>query len=185
MNPKIIYIGGIKGVGKTTLINSLTPELLDYQIVDVTIQMREYTDLHNRDQLDEITVVDRFKARKYAFPKVLQDTQKNKLIFDSHFCIPSIYGHEWGFPWSFISNVNILILITSKPDIILERLRQDISRNRGRVSLSEVELDIKIEEIYADFIAKTINKPLYIIENNNNVEDSKNTLLKTISEYAL
>lgn len=149
MNPNIIYTGGIKGVGKTTLVNSLKPELSDYEIVDVTIQMREYADLYNRDQLDEITVVDRFKAREYAFPKALQDRKQNKLIFDSHFSIPSIYGHEWGFPLSFISDVKVLILITSTPDFILERRKQDVSRNRGRVSLLEVELDMKIESFYA------------------------------------
>lgn len=184
MSRQIIYIGGIKGVGKTTLINSLKPALSNYEIVDVTIHMREYTDLHNRDQLDEITVVDRFKAREYAFPKALQEKNQNKLIFDSHFCIPSVYGHEWGFPWSFIPDVNILVLITSTPNLILERRQQDINRKRGRVSLSEIELDMRIEMVYAEFIAKTINKPLYIIENSD-VENSKNILLETISEYNL
>lgn len=181
MNPNIIYIGGAKGVGKSTLISSIESELPNCEVIDVTIWMREYTNLNYRDQLDEITIVDRYKAREYAFPQALKNKTLHNLIFDSHFCIPSIYGHEWGFPSSFAENVNTFILITSEPKKILERRQKDTSRHRGKIDLETIELDLVVEKRYAGFIAQKVNKPYHIIQNNV-FETARNHLLKIIQE---
>jgi adenylate kinase len=159
-----VYIGGVKGVGKTRLSTSILNKTA-YHIVDVAEIMMEYSQAEHRDSLDEKSIDDRIAAREHAFQKAVQENCLWDTVFDSHFSIPNPNGHEWGIAWSHVACFKALVLVTAKAELILERRRKDTHRRRDALSLGAIKLDIEVERLYAEFVSETCNIPLFIVDN--------------------
>jgi len=176
---RAVYLGGVKGVGKTALLKSLKNRIA-YTIVDPPSEMLEYVTSDARDQLDELSATDRISARSRAFERILSAQYFQEIIIDGHFSLSTDYGHEWAIPKNSISRLGPFILITADPARILERRIKDDDRQRDVSNLAEIRLDMEIERLYAIFVSEVTGRPLYIVENND-FATARGLLLRVLS----
>lgn len=184
----VIYIGGVKGVGKTFVLREVFNQLsqcgISYERAKVAEVMFEL--LKNQgvievyDELEEVLTEMKKKIRIQAFQNILANRKRN-LIFDGHYAISSAFGYEFGIPLETIEKINHLLLLYNDPGMILERRKKDMSKKREN-NLEKVKLDLVIEKEFAEFYAYKIGRELKMIKSDNEASSKLINFLKEVME---
>lgn len=180
----VIYTGGIKGVGKTTLLSKLLahPSVINLEYKRVKIAEKMFRILQERglikeyEELQTIDVEIQKEVRAEAFKEAFKE--QGNLIFDGHYAISSPYGYSFGIPVEIIKEIDCYVLLYNSPKVIERRRREDTSKKR-ELDLSKIKLDLKVEEAFASFYANITGKTLIKIKTDNKTLDK---MIKILNE---
>lgn len=183
----VVYIGGIKGVGKSTVFFKLLahPSIIDLhykraKIAEKMFEMLQARRLIKRyEELETINIELKKEIRLRVFQEVLK--KEGNLIFDGHYAISSSYGYSYGIPLEMVGKIDYFVLLHHNPKVILERRKKDTSKERD-LSLKKIELDLILEEALAKFYASITGKTLIRIKTDNKAPYRLMNFLKEVNK---
>ncbi len=141
----MIIVMGIPGAGKTTLLNNL--KLGEYKIVnygDLMFEEAQKEGIKDRDQMRKQPLEFQKRIQRKVVERIVQ--MGEKVILDTHCSIKTPEGYLPGLPYEILKNFNPshLVLVTAKPEEILERRRSDTTRKRDDEELESISEHEKI-----------------------------------------
>lgn len=154
-----IYIGGNNGVGKTTIIKKFSKNN-DYFAIVGSELTTSITRLIPKTPETEDIITQMFK-QEYL--------KHDNLIIDGHFYIGDAEK----------SCFDLFIIMTAKPEIVLERRLSNSEKNRE----TTMESVLKEEEKTITRAIKSGVQPIFVLYNNGNIEQTLSDLKKIISFY--
>lgn len=178
----IVYVGGVKGVGKSFTLDPVFSQLKDYQrakVAEVMFKLLKKQKLIGQyDDMEKVSSSLKDKVRLQAFQEILEVTSGN-LVFDGHYAISSASGYNFGIPLEVVKEFNSLILLYNIPEIVLQRRQGDVSKKR-ELDLVRIELDLSTEEAFARFYGRIIGEKVKIIRTDNNASFRLISYLKEV-----
>lgn len=169
-----IYIGGIPGVGKSTLVQTIRIRAIREKIsTEVMNGAPILCRLANVETAEELRRLPEEK-RKALRPKLydiiyLLMKQKPETIwlFDGHFCYFDWYGKRYGVrpiqSWDKELILGIIVL-TAQPETIARRRMKDGRQDR-KLDLDFIRKELKKETRIAQSQAQKLKKPIKFIIN--------------------
>lgn len=184
----IVYVGGIKGVGKSFIFRKIFSQLetndLSYERAKVAEAMfellRQQGLIRDYNELDTIGSEIRNKVRLQAFQEILMNA-KQDLIFDGHYSIPTVFGYEYGIPLEIIKEIGYLVLLYNTPEVVLNRRGEDKSKRR-EADVEKGKLDLAVEEAFAQFYASRFGKKIIKIKTDDEATSKLINFLKEVSK---
>ncbi|MCL5407895.1 MAG: adenylate kinase [Candidatus Thermoplasmatota archaeon] len=163
-----VIIGGIPGVGKTTVLDELVRE--GYRVEnygDVMLKeaiSREYA--KNRDELRKLPVEEQKEIQKIAAEKL---SQFDDVIIDTHFSVSTKDGYLPGLPIPVLNvlHPDLLISMEADPLDIFERRKNDPMRNRDKDSLERIRAHLEANRSYGITYSAMTGSPLLVVMNEN------------------
>lgn len=163
----IIFVGGIHGVGKTTLCKKLSRQLsIEHFSSSDLISMLDTQRIRQDKRVDDIQ-----DNQNILLEAVEYFLDKNKVYFlDGHFCLIDSDNSIREIPVKVFELLGIkgIIIISDNENEILERLR---ARDNRDYSLEFIRKFQEKEIYYASHVAKLIKVPLRIIDISNEESD--------------
>lgn len=194
MTSQAVIIGGVPGVGKTTVINR-TIEMLVKK--DIMINLQIFGSVMLDIAAEKFNVKDRDELRKLD-PEMQKDIQRtaairineraigNITIVDTHFAIKTGDGSFLqGIPkWvSDAIDPKILVLIETNPYEIAKRRKKDKKRKRDKESTERLKIHQEINRTIATTICQKTGALLAIIVNQNGkVDEAAKELTKILEK---
>ena len=179
---KCIYIGGVKGVGKSSLLKAALKGLKrEIPIGKGSVIMKELASLESVEELclldPEKRAILRDKSQDIMF------NSKKDFVLDGHYSIPAKNGnYEFPFDKRHWQKIAAFAIITSTPDEVYARRASDVNIKPRELSQDAILADLQIEIKTAKELAKKYCKPLHIIENDSNFEKAALELQKIIEK---
>jgi len=157
MSNNLFFIGGIHGVGKTTLCTKLSkdfsiPVYTASEIIDKTITEKEimYSEVENNQKLliEGLSVL-------------LKSTD---IILDGHFVLLGQKGEVIRIAIDTFKDMNpkMIFVLTAPPQEIYKRL---LKRDNTHYPLETLERLQREEVFHANNVSKVLNIPLYVLDN--------------------
>jgi adenylate kinase len=173
---KIAIVGGVPGVGKTTVINHVLDfakeegfevSILVYGTVMMEIAKSDYN-IQSRDDLRKQTPAIQKEIQKRAGMRIAERARGKVVIVDTHYTIKIGSGSFLqGIP-QWVSDVlqpSLLVLIETHPDEIIQRRNVDDSRDRDEDSASVLFEHQLINKTVASTICQKTGALLAVIKN--------------------
>jgi len=175
-----IYLGGINGVGKTTIAKLLQNK--GFSHIQCSNILLNYFELKEQKELENIPQ----KKKQYVMEKIIpKEIRKyTKVVIDAHYVTPLKNGKYYtkSLNSKLAHEVNYLIHLTAPPTLILNRRIRDLSNRARDLNISNICRD-QLESInVAQNLSKKHSVPLIAIGNNSN---PKITVNKILSEVGL
>ena len=172
----IAIIGGVPGVGKTTVINKAleiaqenSVEIANFVFGSVMMEIaeKEYN-VQDRDALRKLPTDTQKQIQRYAAIKIADRARGKITIVDTHYMIKTGVGHFLpGIP-SWVSDAlkpKLLVLIEADPKAITSRRSEDDSRLRDADTLELLKDHQAINKAIAVSISQQTGALISIIEN--------------------
>ncbi|MHA1462775.1 MAG: adenylate kinase [Candidatus Heimdallarchaeota archaeon] len=179
---KIVIVGGVPGVGKTTVINKVQ-ELAKAEKMKITIIVfgsvmmeiaSELFNFHDRDNLRKLPSEKQKIIQKEAAVRIAKRSWGKLTIVDTHYTIKTRTGkYLQGIP-SWVSNAlkpKLLVLIETNPVNISKRRSVDDSRLRDEENLDLLKEHQEINRTSAATICQKTGALLAIIKNKQDLAD--------------
>ncbi|MDP7976627.1 MAG: adenylate kinase [Nitrososphaeria archaeon] len=153
---KLAIIGGIAGVGKTTVLNVFYEKLkaknVDFETFvygTVMLNEAEKAGIKDRDQMRNLPYEKQVELQKSAAKRIASSKSYLKVV-DTHFQIPTPFGYLPGIPMHVarILKPTHLFLITAPAELIIKRRMNDPTRKREIIPLEKVEEEIEYSRMY-------------------------------------
>lgn len=175
-NSRIAIIGGVPGVGKTTVINKALEfaESEGFEILTIvygTIMMKiakNEFDINHRDMLRKLPVCEQKEIQRLAAFKIADRARDKVTIVDTHFMIRTGDGFFLpGIPKWVVTTLEpkLLVLIEANPKEITKRRSGDDSRSRDQETIDLLLDHQEINKNAAVTISQQTGALLSIIEN--------------------
>jgi adenylate kinase len=165
-----VIIGGIPGVGKTTVLNGLKSSGIRVENYgDVMLsEARERGLVQTRDEIRKLPVQIQKEIQVVAARKL---SSLSDVVIDTHFSVVTNSGYLPGLPYSILTilNPHLLISIEADPLEIFERRRRDSDRKRDHDSLEKIRQHLEANRSYGFSYSAFTGAPLLIVLN----EDGK------------
>lgn len=176
---KNYFIGGINGVGKTTILTEISKKDSNFEVIKISICLMNWLGIKEKDSIAFTKVPESIKSRELV--KMMESLikrgqlSKKTLLFDSHYIIPTNRGLVEA-TGNWISNMDSLFILTSPAEEILARIEgEEIKTGRQRSIINTnmpQKQKLNILRIYqekcldcAKSISKKYKLPLYEITN--------------------
>lgn len=180
----IILVLGVKGVGKSTLINQLTPSIKNSEIVNFGTAMVEHAKklgIKDREELSSLSVSNQRMLQAETAKNIHELSEKGKIVFvDTHAHYLSQKGRVIlpGLPEVLLSNLrpSLILLLVTEPGIIYERRTNDEKkgkRHRNPESIPEIKNIQKLEIITATDISTDFGIPIKILDRTGGLKELK------------
>lgn len=153
-----IYIGGNNGVGKTTLLREFKKLHNEYEIFTSSQVVMQTHNLKSREEIKNIKVDNTLLQKFYD--------GYNDMLLDAHFYLRECER----------TTMDLFIFMTAKPEIILNRRKQDNTRIRELT----MESVIKEEQDTLNRIISSNIEPVFVLDNNLSIENTLKQLEKII-----
>ncbi len=156
---KIIFIGGIHGVGKTTICKHLAKEIsiTHYSASDL-IRKFANSEINNNKRTTNI------KGNQNLLLQAIQQIapKESKILLDGHFCLLNSQGKVTQIPPQTFKDIApcLLIMCTAPPEEIANRLER---RDGYRPDIEGLKAFQKAEIEYAVEIKKLLGVSLFVI----------------------
>ena len=156
----LVFLGGVHGVGKTTLCNEVFKPI-NFYCVTASSLIKEYgLAIQKNKQVNNI------EHNQVALIEQLNKEKKNynKIALDGHFCLINNSNKIEPIEIGVFRDINpkILILLQDCPVKITKRL---VGRDKNKWNTSLVEEFQNREQQHAQYISNMLNIPLHIIDN--------------------
>lgn len=187
-----LYIGGVPGVGKSTVISSLLTKAIQEKIEIEKMTsapiLCELAGLKTTGELRRLSEEKREKLRSKMYD-IIHDILRQKpdtlWIFDGHFCYFDWSGKKFGVrpiqSWDRELMIGIIVL-TARPETILSRRMADKRPDR-KLSFNFIKKEIEKEIEIAKFQAASLKKPIIFIANENGeAEENAEKILRLIKK---
>ena len=182
----INIVVGLSGVGKSTVLEeAMLLSDKDYKLVNYGDKMMETAKEHgvNRDEMKELDVETYREIQKDAADKILELSQEDDLIVDTHSAIKTPHGYIPGLPRSSIEEMkpSKIIMLTASAEEIWERTQEDGDRDREHESQEDIQEYLDIAQEMASADAVLTGAYMKIIENKDGrAEKAAEELVKTL-----
>ncbi len=152
-NKKVVIVG-IPGVGKTTVVTKVV-EILKQKNISVTVvsfgtlmfEEAQKNGIKDRDEIRKLTMEQQQKFQKLAAERIAK-LSDDVVIIDTHAFISTPSGFYPGMPdhvLQIIKPTNF-IAVFAKPEIILNRRREDNDRQRDIVSIDTIKKELAVQD---------------------------------------
>lgn len=150
---KLIFIGGIYGVGKGTFIDAVRSKCPSVEGLSCSTILKWENPAHKK-----VENVEENQNRLLANLPYFIDKDKEYML-DGHFCLLTENGTIERVPLDVFETINpdMILLIEEKPTVICQRLLQ---RDSVRYSIELVKSFLQEERIYAKEVAETLVIPI-------------------------
>lgn len=173
---KLAIVGGVPGVGKTTVINK-TLEFAQKENIEIktivygSIMMdiaRDNYNVQHRDELRKLSPEDQKEIQKEAARRIHQISLGNLTIVDTHYAIKIHSGlYLQGLP-KWVSDElkpNLLVLIETIPEDIAKRRNYDVTRERDEENIDQLLQHQEMNRTIATTICQNTGALLGIVVN--------------------
>ena len=191
----IIYVGGISGVGKTTIIEQVINIARKQGIkIETTKGLKILCKLVGVKTIKELRFVpEKIKAkfRSEMYCQIYESDKTNIAtikIADGHFCFFDIKEKKYAPRVIQRGDKNqtlFMIVITATPKNILKRRKQDNKlRSDRQLNFNSIKKEQKLELKIASNQAKSIGKPIEILKNREGkLDETINAFIHLIKKY--
>ena len=176
-----MIIGGIPGVGKTSVISlavkSLKEKGQNAKVVVFGTEMFEEAKraagVKNRDELRKLSLKDQRRLQDTT-AKRIAELRDNIVIVDTHIFVRTGGGNYYpGLPMrllDIIKPTNFIMIIADATEIV-NRRKNDTSRARDAISTQQIQYEIDISKLMVATCSILTGAPFIIIANNDNKMD--------------
>ncbi|NHJ40116.1 MAG: adenylate kinase [Asgard group archaeon] len=173
---KIAIVGGVPGVGKTTVVNhalyfakeeNFDVVILVFGSVMMEIAKTDYN-VQNRDELRNLSPAIQKEIQKRAAIRIAERSQGKIAIVDTHYTIKTGSGSFLQGVPQWVSdelNPSLLVIIETDPDEIIQRRSVDESRVRDYDTTSILFEHQLINKAVASTICQKTGALLAVIRN--------------------
>jgi adenylate kinase len=180
-NAKRVIIVGIPGVGKTTVI-SRAAELLRQKGHDTSVvifgslmleeQKSTEMKLMNRDEMRKLSVEEQ-RGLQGKVANRIATMKGDFVIIDTHLLINTDEGYYPGIPLHVLETIKPtnMIMIAAHPHDVLNRRKQDESRQRDIPTEIDVQNELDVTRVMIACCSVISGSPFLTIMNNNNEID--------------
>ncbi len=154
---KLIFFGGSKGVGKSSLAKEVSKNL-DLIYLNTGERFRKYRPNFQKEFIKELV------------------ESEGRYLIDTHYAVSSSrtpYNLSIGIDERYLMHLRfnskydgVIYLITADPEIILERRKQDRDPRRC-LELSQISKENNLNDVYSKIYASCLNLPRSIFNNEN------------------
>ncbi|HUU77248.1 MAG TPA: adenylate kinase [candidate division Zixibacteria bacterium] len=185
---KIAIVGGIPGVGKTTVINialeSAKKEGVEINTIVYGSEMMQIAkkdyNVQSRDDLRKLPPAEQKEIQRLAAISIAKKSAGKVTIVDTHYSIKTGSGtYLQGIP-SWVSdglNPRLLILIETIPENISLRRNTDPSRERDEEDIDRVKVHQELNRTIAATICQKSGALLGIIQNKQGIAEEAGKIL--------
>ncbi len=164
-----IVVGGVPGVGKSTVLNILKDKLgARLEIVNYGTVMLEEAKLRGAADRDEIRKLPAQVQREIqaSAARKIASMGAEFLVVDTHFSIKTPQGYLPGMPSHVVSALapGALVVLYASAEEVASRRAADPTRSRDS-SLESVREELEMEKLFAVAASNEIGAPLAIVEN--------------------
>jgi adenylate kinase len=189
---KRVIIGGIPGVGKTSVISSAVKSLIEKgknaKVVVFGTEMFEEAKrtagVKHRDELRKLSLKDQKRLQDMTAMRIA-DMQDNIVIVDTHIFVRTGGGYYYpGLPMHLLDIIKptSFVMIVADAIEIVNRRKNDTSRTRDAVSTQQVQYEIDISRLMVATCSILTGAPFTIIANNDNkMNEAASSLAKVLS----
>ncbi len=180
----IIYVVGIPGVGKSSVLKKAQEKLKNFKIINFgDLVFEKVKDkVKSRDEIVKKLKREEYLKIQIEVARELKGAAKN-LIIDTHLTLYTPFGFYPGIHKFVAREIppDLIIVITADPkEIYLRRIR-DKNRQRGILDIEILKLWQDFEIFYATNIMYEYDSYLKIIENREGLlNEAAEELVKTI-----
>ena len=187
---KRVIIGGIPGVGKTSVISSAVKSLNEKgknaKVVVFGTEMFEEAKrtagIKNRDELRKLSVKDQRRLQDMTARRIAE-MQESIVIVDTHIFVRTGEGYYYpGLPMrllEIIKPTSFVIIVADAAEIV-NRRKRDITRARDDISTEQVQYEIDISKLIVATCSVLTGAPFIIIANNDNKMDEAASCLTKV-----
>lgn len=175
----IIFVGGIHGVGKTTLCKKISSELS----IEYFSSSELISKLDSQRVNDDKIAHDIKDNQNILLDAVQQFLYKDRIyLLDGHFCLIDSEHSIKQIPLNTYESLGIkeIILLCNDEEIILKRLKD---RDNKEYSLEFIEKFQQNEIDYAQYVANKIRVPITTIDLSKEENDIENIIRDLSGRY--
>ena len=187
-NKRIVMIG-IPGVGKTTLLSKIEKILTDNKknitrisFGTLMFEVAKENGLIDRDDLRKLPVIEQQRIQKITAEKIASQNEEI-MIIDTHAFINSPEGYYPGLPEHVLKIIKPtnFISISAKPEEIYNRRMTDDTRNRDKITLSNIKKELDVQSGMISACAVITGSPVkHILNGEGKVDEAANKIIKAI-----
>jgi len=180
---------GIPGVGKTTLLSKIVKILTDNKksvgmisFGTLMFEVAKENGLTDRDELRKLPVAEQQRLQKIAAEKIASRND-DVIIIDTHAFITSPEGYYPGLPEHVLKIIKPtnFVSISAKPEEIYNRRMTDDTRNRDKITLSNIKKELDVQSGMISACAVITGSPVkHILNGEGKVDEAANKIIKAI-----
>ncbi|MEM0136233.1 MAG: adenylate kinase [Thermoplasmatales archaeon] len=177
-----VVIGGIPGVGKTTVLQYLTDSGIDVEnFGDIMLKealSRGYVD--NRDQMRKMPLELQLEIQKKAAEYF---SEKESVVIDTHLSVRTKIGFLPGLPRNILEIIrpDLIISLEADPHEIFLRRSNDSTRARDSETEADIKAHIDMNRMYGTVYSAIAGCALMTVKNETNkAEDAAREIILAI-----
>jgi len=187
-NKKVVMVG-IPGVGKTSLLKRVVEILKErnktvsvFSFGTLMFDVAKDNNIQDRDELRKLPVIDQQKLQKIAAEKLSSVTDE-VVIIDTHAFINSSEGYYPGLPEHVLKIIKPtnFVSVSAKPEEIYSRRIKDFTRNRDKITLSNIKKELDFQSGFISAYAVISGSPIkYVLNREGKTDEAADKIINAI-----
>ena len=188
-NRKIVLVG-IPGVGKTTLLSKIVEIVKNHEksvavlsFGTLMFEIAKENNVKDRDELRKLPVyLNNRGLQKIAAEKIAAHDEQ-VVIIDTHGFISSPEGYYPGLPEHVLKIIKPtnFVSVSAKPEEIYNRRMKDDTRNRDKITLSNIKKELDVQSGMISACAVITGSPVkHILNNEGKIDEAVDKIVNAI-----
>ena len=180
---------GIPGVGKTTLLSRMVEIIKNHDksvnlinFGTLMFEVAKENGLKDRDELRKLPVTEQQKLQKITAEKIATQNEQ-VVIIDTHTFISSSEGYYPGLPEHVLKIIKPtnFVSVSAKPEEIYNRRMKDDTRNRDKITITNVKKELDIQSGMISACAVITGAPVkHVLNREGKVDETVDKIINAI-----
>lgn len=178
---RLFTIGGVQGVGKTTVLAKLRQVDPQIEVIFVSKELETLSIAVNGQPFSKQELQERGRLRQ-TYADILETQLRSSsqpTLLDLHYIDPREDASVILHPPKLLSNISVFILLDAPDEVIVDRRSKDTTRERTPV-LESIRSDRESQYLALHRLTSTYHRPGIVIPANQAVDDIISELLRYI-----